>query len=576
MKTARDKGYSTGLNAQMKHGIFWIASGMSIGSIVVVGTVPIASALEKSGGDRGIEARRLQAPPFNLTGKNIFIGQVELSRPSKFGVDKSVNRLLRLDRVFVQPFSVFFRDNRANPNRNTDNHSHQVAAVTISRNKRHRGIAPNANLVSAAYSMRRRDGQPEAAIAAQHIARQNNGDVRAINFSFGEPLDEDPRPQAKLDGNALLTLCVDWLATTYNTLPVIAGNQGKGGIPIPTDQYNGITVGFTRSVQGVYRQLDRGNFIDEPYIDRNGNGRYDPGEYFTDLNKDKRWTEGIESPVSGRRSLSLLAPGNDIMLPDLRSKFTAVSGSSFAAPHVVGAIALLQEYADRQIASGKWQLDARRHEVTKAVLLNSADKIADAGDGKNLGMSKTILDTQGNTWLDSEAYKNKEIPLSLRVGAGQLNAFRALQQLQARQQSPGNVKALGWDFNFINQGQYREYTFTEPLLADSFVALTLTWDRLVVLNDKNNNRKFDLGESFRDRGVNNLDLYLMRSQDSDIANSVWSSVSKMDNTEHIFIKVPAPGKYKLRVVFNAPAANESLQRYAIAWWTATAKKERSP
>jgi hypothetical protein len=248
-----------------------------------------------------------------------------------------------------------------------------------------------------------------------------------------------------------------------------------------------------------------------------------------------------------------------------------VSGSSFAAPHVVGTIALLQEYADRQIASGKWHLAARRHEVTKAVLLNSADKIADLGDGKALGMSKTILDAQGNTWLDTEAYKSKEIPLSLRIGAGQLNAFRALQQLQAGQQGTGQVNALGWDFNFINQGQYKEYAFTQPLQADSFVAITLTWDRLVSLNDRNGNRKFDLGESFRDRGVNNLDLYLMRSQDSDPANSVWSSVSKVDNTEHIFIKVPTTGKYKLRVVFNSPAANEALQRYGLAWWTAAVK-----
>lgn len=549
------------------HRFFWIVGSLSLSMV----SVPIAIALEHSVDEQGINARRLQAAPYNLTGKNIFIGQVELSRPSKFGVDKSVNRLLRLDRVFVQPFNVFFRNSKPTANRNTDNHSHQVAAVMISQNKRHRGVAPNASLLSTAYSMRRRDGQPEAAIAAQHLAQQNNGDVRAINFSFGEPLEEDPRPQARLDGNALLTLCVDWLAITYNTVPVIAGNQGKGGIPIPTDQYNGITVAFTRAVGDIYRQVDRGNFIEEPYIDRNGNGRYDRGEYYTDLNKDKRWSQGVESPASNRRSLSLLAPGNDIILPDLRSKFTSVSGSSFAAPHVVGTIALLQEYADRQITSKKWQMDARRHEVTKAVLLNSADKIRDLGDGKTLGMSKTILDAQGNTWLASEAYTSKEIPFSLRMGAGQLNASRALQQLQAGQQHPGKVEALGWDFNFVNQAQYKEYLFTDRLRADSFVSVTLTWDRLVVLNDKNDNRKYDIGESFRDRGINNLDIYLMRSQDEDISKSVWSSVSKVDNTEHIFIKVPTTGKYKLRVVFKSPAANASLQRYGLAWWTVPSK-----
>lgn len=549
------------------HRFFWIVGSLSLSMV----SVPIAIALEHSVDEQGINARRLQAAPYNLTGKNIFIGQVELSRPSKFGVDKSVNRLLRLDRVFVQPFNVFFRNSKPTANRNTDNHSHQVAAVMISQNKRHQGVAPNASLLSTAYSMRRRDGQPEAAIAAQHLAQQNNGDVRAINFSFGEPLEEDPRPQARLDGNALLTLCVDWLAITYNTVPVIAGNQGKGGIPIPTDQYNGITVAFTRAVGDIYRQVDRGNFIEEPYIDRNGNGRYDRGEYYTDLNKDKRWSQGVESPASNRRSLSLLAPGNDIILPDLRSKFTSVSGSSFAAPHVVGTIALLQEYADRQITSKKWQMDARRHEVTKAVLLNSADKIRDLGDGKTLGMSKTILDAQGNTWLASEAYTSKEIPFSLRMGAGQLNASRALQQLQAGQQHPGKVEALGWDFNFVNQAQYKEYLFTDRLRADSFVSVTLTWDRLVVLNDKNDNRKYDIGESFRDRGINNLDIYLMRSQDEDISKSVWSSVSKVDNTEHIFIKVPTTGKYKLRVVFKSPAANASLQRYGLAWWTVPSK-----
>jgi hypothetical protein len=214
------------------------------------------------------------------------VGQVELSRPSRFAVDKISNKLLQLDRIIVQPYEVFFRDGKAIPNRNVDDHSAQVAAVIISQHKIRRGVAPDAKLLSSAYSQRRQDGQPEACIAAQHVARQYNSTVRAINFSFGELLSEDPRPNAKLDGDALLTLCVDWIATTYNTMPIVAGNQGKGGIPIPTDLYNGFTVGFTREVDGIYRQLDRGNLIDEPYLDRNNNGKYDQGEVFSDLNKD--------------------------------------------------------------------------------------------------------------------------------------------------------------------------------------------------------------------------------------------------------------------------------------------------
>jgi hypothetical protein len=456
-------------------------SGWFVGGILLsLSTSPATWALDKSVDRQGIDARILQKTPYNLTGKDVFIGQVELSRPSRFAVDKVSNKLLQLDRIIVQPYEVFFRDGKAIPNRNVDDHSAQVAAVIISQHKIRRGVAPEAKLLSSAYSQRRQDGQPEACIAAQHVARQYNGTVRAINFSFGELLSEDPRPNAKLDGDALLTLCVDWIAATYNTIPIVAGNQGKGGIPIPTDLYNGFTVGFTREVDGIYRQLDRGNLIDEPYLDRNSNGKYDQGEVFSDLNKDGKWTSGVESPIDGRRSMAILAPGNNLKLPTLQGKFKNANGSSFATPHVVGTIALLHEYANRQITSGYWSLDARRHELIKAVLINSADKLKDLGDGKILGMSKTILDAFGKTWIDTEAYSSRETPLSRSLGSGQLNANRALQQYQAGQQSPNNgsanISAIGWDTNIVEVDKYQEYVFSDSLVADSFISATLTWD----------------------------------------------------------------------------------------------------
>ena len=544
----------------------WLVGWLLLNIPISMSTSSASLALEKSADRQGIDARTLQKAPYNLTGKDVFVGQVELSRPSRLTVDKISNKLLRIDRAIVQPYEVFFRDGKAVPNRNVDDHSSQVAAVIISQDKIRRGIAPDSKLLSSAYSQRRQDGQPEACIAAQHVARQYNSTVRAINFSFGELLNEDPRPNAKLDGEALLTLCVDWLATTHNTLPIVAGNQGKGGIPIPTDLYNGFTVGFTREIDGIYRQLDRGNLIDEPYIDRDDNGKYDLGEVFSDLNKDGKWTAGVESPIDGRRSLGLLAPGNNLKLPTLQSKFKNANGSSFAAPHVVGTIALLHEYANHQIESGNWSIDARRHELIKAVLLNSADKIQDRGDGKILGMSKTILDAFGKTWVDTEAYANREIPLSRNLGAGQLNAYRAFLQYQAGQQSSGNIKAIGWDTNIVEVSKYQDYIFASPLEVDSFISATLTWDRQVKLNDKNGNGLFDIGESFTDEGFNNLELYLMRSLDTDISQNVWSSVSQIDNLQHIFIKIPTTDKYKLRVIFKSSQTNRSNQRYGLAWW----------
>jgi len=159
---------------------------------------PTAWALEKSADRQGIDARILQKPPYNLTGKDVFIGQVELSRPTSFAVDKIFNKLLQLDRAIVQPYAVFFRDGKAIPNRNIDDHSAQVAAVIVSQHKIRRGIAPDAKLLSSAYSQRRQDGQPEACLAAQYIARQYNSTVRAINFSFGELLSKIHAPMLNL------------------------------------------------------------------------------------------------------------------------------------------------------------------------------------------------------------------------------------------------------------------------------------------------------------------------------------------------------------------------------------------
>ncbi len=144
----------------------------------------------------------------------------------------------------------------------------------------------------------------------------------------------------------------------------------------------------------------------------------------------------------------------------LSGNVTNSSGTSFAAPHVTATVALLQEYGDRQLRSSckqpsgcalPWTLSARRHEVMKAVLLNSVDKIKDEGNGLNLGMSKTILDKNNRTWLESDAYKNPKIPVSIQMGTGQLNAFRAYQQFSAGQASSESpVPAIGWDYGAVS------------------------------------------------------------------------------------------------------------------------------
>jgi hypothetical protein len=541
----------------------WLGSGLGIvlagATIAASKSPPPVKPLKlTSVGEAGVDALRLQAPPYDLIGRKIAIGQVEIGRPGQFGIDKAVsqNRAVSLTRVF-------YRDVSARLNANVDGHAQNVASVMISTAKAMRGVAPGARLYSSAAGTPRRYGQPEECLSAQFIAQQNGGDVRAINFSFGESLRQDPRPNPVLDGNALLTQCIDWSARVHNVLYTIAGNQGKGGISIPTDNFNGINVAFTTRVESVFRKVDFANLGDP-----SGAGKA---------------IAGVESNVGPRRAIGLVAPGNDVGLIGLSGSFNVSSGTSFAAPHVTATVALLQEYGDRQLRSNcktgtcslPWSLDARRQEVMKAVLLNSTDKVKDTGNGQNLGMSRTILDKNNQTWLESDAYRDAKIPLSFQMGTGQLNAFRAYQQFSPGQWSPAApVPTIGWDYRSVDKSDpgstaYQDYVLDQPLRQGSFVSFTLAWNRWVELMDKNRNGEFDLGEEFRDRGLNNLNLYLMRVEDTNTSQSIAASISEVDSVEHIFAKVPKTGRYKIRVQF-VDRVNESVQPYALAWWTQAA------
>ncbi|MGC1198848.1 MAG: S8 family serine peptidase [Geitlerinemataceae cyanobacterium] len=497
-------------------------------------------------GEMGIDARRLHDEPYNLLGRKIAIGQVEIGRPAKFGLDKDTPP----DRG-TAPAGVFFRNSPAQSDTNLDSHAQNVAGVMISSAKAAPGVAPAARLYSAGAALDLgMNRQAQECLTSQHVALQNGNDVRAINFSFGEPLSLDPRPEAKLDGNALLTLCIDWSARVHNVLYSIAGNQGTGGIPIPTDNFNGVNVAFSRAQDGVFRYVDVSNL----------------GSVFTGAN---RRLVGLETNLDGRSLVSLLAPGRNVDLLNQDGSVSQNTGTSFASPHVVATVALLQEYGDRQLSAGQpqWSLDARRHEVMKAVMLNSADKIQDGGDGLSQGMNRTIIDKSSKNWLESDAYSDRQIPLDGDMGTGHLNAFRAYQQFSPGQWKPSApVPAIGWNYGEVATTEYRDYILEQPLQQGSFVAATLAWDRIVDLEDSNQNGDYDEGETFTDRGLNDLNLYLMEVSEEDTAQSLWSSVSSVDSVEHIFHEIPQTGRYKIRVEYRRQV-NDDTQPYALAWWT---------
>jgi hypothetical protein len=146
--------------------------------------------------------------------------------------------------------------------------------------------------------------------------------------------------------------------------------------------------------------------------------------------------------------------------------------------------------------------------------------------------------------------------------------MRAHKQFNAGQWKSGGVPAIGWDYDKVETQKFVDYAIGSPLKANSYVSLTLAWDRRVDLKDRNLNGQFDLNEEFIDRGLNNLDLYLMPAEENNLEQSVASSTSSVDSVEHIFHRISKTGRYKIRVQFRGQI-NEPQQAYALAWWTVT-------
>jgi hypothetical protein len=237
---------------------------------------------------------------------------------------------------------------------------------------------------------RRADGRTEHTTAVAGIAAGAAGDSSQRGVAPGADIISAP-----LAAYASSTEMFDALASSgarimnmsafFNTLPTqhvdshlsanprflfvkSAGNAGApagGGNTItnPGMNYNGIAVGALdqdMEARATFSSFNNGgSSLRKPDI-------VAPGDYIT-------------APVA-------IDVNNDGNVNDFDQRFTGVgaryhdsevntggtSGTSFAAPHVSGAAALMMEYRDNKVAAGDWDVNSDDSRVIKAVMMNTA------------------------------------------------------------------------------------------------------------------------------------------------------------------------------------------------------------
>lgn len=252
---------------------------------------------------------------------------------------------------------------------------------------------------------------------------------------------------------------------------------------------------------------------------------------------------GPNSPATAYNSIGVAAYGGTTSVgptTDGRSKpdITAPEGAtSYSTPIVTGAAAILIEAGNRLggTAAGK-AIDPR---TVKALLLNGA--------AKQPGWTHTST-----------------APLDTYQGAGVVNVFNAYQQLVSgthaftasdTSQTPPTVSGTfntlsGWDFNSLTSSgtanKVNHYIFDVNASQGSAFTVTST----LVWNKQNGKTS-----------INNLDLFLYSSSGALVA----SSVSSVDNVEHLYTSYLAPGRYDLQVVKRGVSAVSNAESYALAF-----------
>ena len=219
-----------------------------------------------------------------------------------------------------------FADNTADPMDDIGHGTH-VAGILAAAGDSITGVAPEASLLAVKiFSLTHNSATEDDVIAGLEYALDPDGDHNlndrcdVINLSLGGDGDE----------NSPLSIAVDNAVHLGSVVVVSAGNYpAEFSIGAPGSSREAITV-------GACTKQDRLSLYSS----------FGPGEAAFILKPD------------------ILAPGDSILSTYLNGSFMVLSGTSMAAPHVAGVVALLRELHPT------WS-----PQMIKSVLLNTADPV---------------------------------------------------------------------------------------------------------------------------------------------------------------------------------------------------------
>ncbi len=279
-----------------------------------------------------------------------------------------------------------------------------------------------------------------------------------------------------------------------------------------------------------------------------------------------------------------------------------LAGTSFAAPLVAGAGAVVSQYgllatstnANSNIADipfARNNSDALDHRVLKAILANGASKIN--VDGTLLTRSNGTQWTRSTTLQGAKALPpallaqavgpvstQAQSGLDPQLGTGQLNLLNSLTNYAAGEQGPGApgaavVLPTGWDYENVpeNAAQNTMYTYNFDYTgaANSAFQASLAWDDQVEIANAGAGNTFQTSgganpvSTFARDNLTDLDLYLFQvNPNGSLAEVGWSN-SDVDNLQHIYYDPTsmADGDYQLDVV--APNGSNDATPYGLAW-----------